>query len=668
MESLLLFVLLGIGPGGLIAGIALSVVLTYRGSGVINIAAGAMAMVGAYLFYGLRTDGYVLFSVFDLGAPLSTAPALLLTLALCAALGWVFDAVVYRPLRTSPPVAKLVASVGVLLFLQAVIVLRFGGNGQAAPQVLGGGAVDMLGGAVPTSRFILMGMVLAVAAGLAAIYRYTRFGLATRAAQEHETEAMHAGLSPSRLSGVNGMLAAVVAGALGVIVAPLTQLDPITLTLAVVPALGAALLARFTSFTVAALAGLGMGVIQAVVTYLQTKAWFPTTGGLPMPGVPQLIYFLIIAVALIWRGKSLPVRGSLVEPRLPAAPVPVRLLRPAAIGAVVVVIAFLLLPYDFRQALIISLIGSVACLSLVVVTGFVGQVSLAQFALAGVSGLTVSKFATDLGIGFPLGPLAGIVVATLFGLVMALPVLRVRGVQFTIVTLAAAVAIEAFGFDNASFGGGVNGSPVPEPTLFGLDLGTRADFPINGGQLPSPVFGFGCLAVLIVVALAVGLLRRSSLGQEMLAVRSSERASAGSGLSPGWVKLVAFGIGGAIAAVAGVLYAYNFGSVDTGHFGLLNALSLVAFAYLGGITTIKGSLIAGFLITGGVGSHILEAWFGVPTDYQLLVAGIALVATIVMNPSGIALQPPPRWARALSRRIGGLRGPGGAATAAAGDK
>jgi branched-chain amino acid transport system permease protein len=652
MEQLLLFVVLGIGPGALIAGIALSIVLTYRGAGTINIAAGAVAMFGAYVYYGLRTGGYLFLSALDLGGPLSTVPAFLVTVIVCGLGGALMDLTVFRPLRTASPLAKLVGTVGVLLTLQAVVILRFGGEGQSAPDVLKGGTIELFGGTVPVNRLLLVGIVVVAAVFLAAIYRYTRFGLATRAAQENEAEATLSGLSPNSLSMANSVAAWMLAGALGVLVAPLTQLDPSTLTLAVVPALGAALLARFESFTVATLAGIAMGAIRAVVTYLQTKPWFPQSGGLPMPGVPELIYFVVIAGALVWRGKSLPERGAFVEARLPAAPAPRRIALPALIVTVVCVVGLLTFPFDMRQALINSLIGVIACLSLVMLTGFVGQVSLAQYALAGVAGLVMSKLAIHAGIGFPIGPAIGIVAATALGMLAALPALRVRGVQLAVLTLAAAVAIASFGFDNPSWGAGGNGSPVPEPHLLGIDVGPRASFPINGDQLPSPVFGFLCLAVVIGLAMLVASVRRSGLGQRMLAVRSNERAAAGAGVSPRTVKLTAFGLSAMIAAVAGTLYGYNFGSVDATRFSSLNTLALIAFAYIGGITTIKGAVIAGLLITEGLMGHIGEKYIGIPGSYQLLLAGVSLVLTVAMNPSGIALAPPPKFTflRRLFRR------------------
>jgi len=211
--------------------------------------------------------------------------------------------------------------------------------------------------------------------------------------------------------------------------------------------------------------------------------------------------------------------------------------------------------------------------------GFVGQVSLAQVALAGAAGFTVSKLQVHLGIGFPIGPLVGAVVATLLGLLIAVSALRVRGVNLAIVTLAAAVAMENFIFDNPSVGGGASGSSVDAPHLLGINLGPAADFPINGSQLPSPVFGLLCAAAAVGLGMFVASLRRSRLGQRMLAVRSNERAAAAAGVPVRNVKLAAFGISSFIAGIAGSLYAYNFGSVTAGRFGTINALAFVAFWY-----------------------------------------------------------------------------------------
>src|SRR5436190_1749186 len=388
MRDVLLFAALGLGAGALIASIALGVVLAYRGSGVINIAVGAVAMVGAYVFWSFQT-GYF-------GFHLSTVPAFLLTIVFMAALGAGTELLVFRPLRNASPLARLAASLGLLLVFQAGVIEVFGNTSKSARSILPSNTVEISGFVVPIDRFILAGIVIAVAAGLSALYRWTPFGLSTRAASENEVSAMLVGLSPTELAVVNTTLGSVVAGSLGILVAPLITLDAQTLAFQIVPALGAALLAGFTSFFIACFAGLAIGVFQSLLTYWSTQSWFPTdSGGSPIRGLSELFVFLVIVLALFLRGASLPGRGELVEKRLPIVPRPERLARPAAIALVAGVVALIVFPYDFRQSLINSMLGILICLSLVVIIGFVGQISLIHLALAGAAGFTMSHLTTD---------------------------------------------------------------------------------------------------------------------------------------------------------------------------------------------------------------------------------------------------------------------------------
>ena len=198
---------------------------------------------------------------------------------------------------------------------------------------------------------------------------------------------MLAGLSPNQLSMANTVLASALAGAMGIVAAPLAQANSTTLVLFIVPALAAALFAGFTSLWIALLAGFGIGIGQSLMSYATTLSWFPTDRGNPLPGVQALLTFLLLVLALSLRGASLPTRGELVEKRLPAAPRPRHLARPAVVLAIVGIAALVVLPFGYRQALMVSLIGMAVCLSLVVITGFVGQVSLVQVTLAGVVGV-----------------------------------------------------------------------------------------------------------------------------------------------------------------------------------------------------------------------------------------------------------------------------------------
>src|SRR5215475_6255882 len=619
--------LLGLGSGALIAGIALAVVLTYRGSGIINLSTGAIAMLGGYAFWALNAGKL---------ATLPTAVALPLSLLFVLAVGAITEFAVYRPLRNASPLAKLVSSLGVLLIAQSAMILAFGVTPQPEPGILPTSVVHIFGAVVPVNRFILTGLVIVAAAGLAALYKWTRFGLATRAAAENEAAAMLSGLSPNIISLANTLLASLLAGALGILAASITQLDPSTLPLQIIPALAAALIASFTSFGIAAGASFGIAIMYSLLQYASAQSWFPQSGGVSLPGVTDLLAFLIIVVVLFWRGSRIPGRGEIVERSLPEAPRPQHLVRGGLICALVGAVLLIVFPFDFREALINTLIGALMALSLVVVTGFVGQISVIQLALAGAAGFTISHMAVNFGITFPVAALAGIVVAAVIGMVTAASAVRVRGVSLSVVTLAGAVAIENFGFVNTTWGGGLSGSPVPEMKWFGVDIGPQSSFRGVDGNLPSPVFGWVALACCVLLCVAVGFIRRGPLGQRMLAVRSNERAAAAAAINPRTVKLYAFTIAAVIAGVAGVLYAYNFGSVSADRFDAFTALSLIAFAYAGGITLITGAVFAGLLSAQALIPYALDKWFGLNGNWFLLVGGILLIFTLLQNPEGVA--------------------------------
>lgn len=662
MQNLLLFTLLGLASGAMIASIALGVVLSWRGSGTINIAAGAVVMVAGYMFWSLRTGHF--------GPALGTVPAVILTLVLMALLAVVVEVVAVRPLRTASPLARLVASIGVLLLLQALVQLVFGTAPLNSPPVLTGRVVDVVGVTVPVAHFILAGVVVALAAALWVLYRFTRFGLATRAASENERSAILAGLSPDSLSLANSVLAYLVAGLVGVLAASIVGVSPTTLPLLIVPALAAALFARFTSFGVACAVGLLIGIGESLIFYASTQPWFPTQDGFALPGVQQVAEFLLIVLALWWRGSSLPQRGEASGRSLPPVPKQERLVRRAAPVVVACAIALVVLPSDFRQAVTTGLVATVLCLSFIVIMGYVGQLSVVQLALAGLAAFAVSRLGTEFGIGFPLAPVLSVAIATVLGIAIGAAALRVRGVTLVVVTLAAAIAIEQFVFANARWGGGQTGAPVASPRLFGINLGTDASFRGLDGSLPSPVFGLLALVATTLLYAFVANLRRGDLGRRMLAVRSNERAAAAAGVNVRAVKIVAFGIASALAGVAGVMYAYDFATVSASSYGIAIALTLVASVYVLGVTLVQGAVLAGFGAIGAVVPLVLQKWV-LPGDrisiYVELIIGVGLLLQLNLFPDGLLVKAAlkkergdqPRsqpWTRLVRHRVqGGAR-------------
>ncbi len=433
------------------------------------------------------------------------------------------------------------------------------------------------------------------------------------------------------------MMAAVLAGAFGILLASInTTLDPSSMVFLVVPALGAALLGRFSSFGLTVVAGLGIGMAQSWIELLGTKPWFPKADNSPLPGLKEALPFLVIVLALFLRGRTLPERGALASGRLPRATQQKHFATKVAVASIAAAIALFVLGPAWRVAIITSLTGSVICLSLVVLTGFVGQISLAQMAFAGVSGFGLSLLATDSGVPFPLAPLLGAGIATLFGLLTALPALRLRGVTLGVVTLAAALAIENFVFRNSEWSGGIEGAPVPPPRFLGFAFGSNELSSWGDGKVPNPWFGVFCLVVLVGLLLLVANLRKSSSGRRMLAVRSNERAAAGAGISVVGTKMLAFGFAAFVAGIGGALSGYSVGTVTPARFGLFASVAFLVFAYLGGIANVWGAVFGGMLVTGGLVSTALFEWFDVDTKYTLLVAGTAVILATIKSPEGIA--------------------------------
>lgn len=624
MHDLLQFLVLGLGAGAVYAALGLGLVLTHRASGVVNFAHGAMAMYPTYVYVQLRESGELVLPFVTLGlgggAPVAFWPGLLLALVVSIVLGLLVYGLVFRPLRHAPALARVVASVGLLVTLQAFITLRFGTDNRSVPQVLPAEPLTVAGVVVPRDRFYLALLVVLAAVVLWAVFRYSRFGLATRAAAANEKGAALLGYSPERLAAVNWVLATVLAGLTGVLVGPITALDPVNYTLLVVPALGAALVGRFSSFGLTVVAAMVMGMAQSELLNLTTEyTWIPRTG------TREAVPFLVIVVFMAVAGRRLPSRDALLERRQPRAVRPQHLVRSTAIGGALAAIGLLVLTPGYRGGLIVSLNVALLCLSLVVLTGYVGQISLAQMAFAGAAGFSLSRFTDGMGIPFPVAPLLAVTVAVVLGVLVGLPALRVRGVNLAVVTIALAVAVSEFVFKNPDWTGGFEGSKIPAAAIGGLHLGTGSD----------RSFGFFSLVVLVLACLAVANLRRSPTGLRMLAVRANERAAAAAGVGPAGVKLLAFALSAAIAGTGGVMLAYRQTTLSFDSFGVLVSLSVLATAYLGGIASISGATVGGLLASGGLVFYALDQWIGFGR-YQTLVAGLGLVLTAVLNPEGIS--------------------------------
>jgi sulfate-transporting ATPase len=621
--------MLGLGNGGVYAALALALVITYRASGVVNFATGAMALYVAYTYAGLRRGELLvpipgLPKTVDIGAELGFWPAAALALAVAVLLGALLYLLVFRPLRDAPQLAKAVASLGVLVVLQGVLAIRQGTSPVTVTPIFPAKRWELGEVIILSDRFYLAVTVVGLAVLLAAGFRFTRFGLLTRATAESQTGAHVSGVSPDRVALFNWMISAVVAGIAGILIAPVSPLTPITYTLFVVPALAAAVVGRFNYLIPIVAAGIAIGMLQSEALSLAARhSWMPQTGA------AELVPLVVILVALLVVGGAMPVRGGLVRQRLGHAPRPRSLTLPTVAGATVGLGALVLTSGTWRAAVIGTFIAAILGLSLVVVTGYAGQVSLAQLALAGTAAFTLSFLTQSWDVPFPLAPLLAALVSAAIGVVIGLPALRLRGLTLGVVTLAFAYAIEAVWFRNADIVP-TGGAHITPPSLFGIDLGTG-----SGAAFPRIEFGLLCLVILVLVAVGVALLRRSALGSAMLAVRANERSAAGVGVNVVRVKVASFALASFVAGLGGSLLAYRRGTVTFDSFTAIGGLAVLSTAYLAGVTSVWGGINAGLLAGTGIVFIALDRWVNVGAWFGV-ITGVLLIFTLITNPDGVA--------------------------------
>ncbi|MFF7736583.1 ABC transporter permease [Streptomyces sp. NPDC007984] len=626
MNTYLSMLFVGLGVGAAYAALATGLVAVHKGTGILNFAQGAMGMWGVYVYDEIRKTGELVLPAGRLPVDDGQATAIALSLLSCAVMGVGVHLLVFRPLRAAPQLAKVVATIGIMLTLQALVVLRFTSRPRIVAPVLPNAPLTWGDLTFSRDRLYLAGIAVLAALAMWAYFRFTRTGLATRAASENETAASLFGYSPDLLAAITWGLVGVVTAIVTILAAPVTGLNPINYTLYVVPALSVALVARLRSLGTACGAGLLLGMFQSEITFLGMKDWWPAWAG---TGAADALPFVIIVVCLFLLGRGLPGRGGVESSALPNVTVP--RMRPVA-----VVIWFLaglaglvLTSGSYRFGMVSSMIMAIIALSLVVLTGLVGQISLAQAAFAGAAGFSLSKFSTDLGLPFPFSLLAAGAVAAVLGVLVGLPALRIRGAQLALVTLAGAVTIERLLFRNPELSA-PGGELIDDASLFGMDLGVR-----GGEELVRLPFAVMVLVVLALAAVGVGNLARGDTGRAFLAVRSNEKAAAAAGINVARTKLLAFAVASFLAGVGGCLIGYSRGQLSVDSFSVLAGLSFLAFAYLGGITSVAGAMVAGLLAPSGLAYVFFDRNIDLG-EYYVLVSGIGLVLTAVLNPNGIA--------------------------------
>jgi ABC-type branched-subunit amino acid transport system ATPase component/branched-subunit amino acid ABC-type transport system permease component len=604
LEEVIRFALLGFGVGALYALASQGLIAIYRGSGVLNFALGAIGMAAAYLWWELTANQEWGFY-----------PALIVGVLFAAAIGALVHLFIMRPLRQAAPLVRVIATLGVLITLQAIAVLRYESTPKFIQSELPTDPVEITGSIViSVDRLILFGIAAVTTLALWALYRYTRFGLATSAVAENERAASALGWSPDRIATLNWALGCGLAGLAAILIVPIVTLQPAVLTNLVLAATAAALVAGFRSFPIAFAAGLAIGIAQTEVNRYVTQ-----------PGVGTAVPFLIIVVWLLVRGQALPLRDYLLQ-RLPT--IGTGRINWPVLGFFVALCAFLMSTTQpiWIDAFTVTVCIAIVLLSIVLLTGYAGQLSLAQFAFAGFGAWVAGRLCAAEGLPFLLGAAIGVAATLPLGILFGLPAVRTRGINLAIVTLGLGTALELILFSNTDYTGGFGGTIVEETTLFGLDIDSAAH--------PTR-YGLFALFCLVVVALAVSNIRRGRSGRRLIAVRTNERAAAALGISVAGAKFYAFALSAAIAALGGILYAFRSSSITYTVFDAFTSITMVAYAMIGGIGYLGGAVIGATLAPGALNSQILNEISDDLGRYIALIGGVSVILLLLANQNGI---------------------------------
>jgi ABC-type branched-subunit amino acid transport system ATPase component/ABC-type branched-subunit amino acid transport system permease subunit len=641
-------VVIGVITGLTYALLGIGLLLVYRTSRVINFAHGEMGAVAA--------------SVMVYVSVIHELPYLLGFLAAIATalVAGVFMELVMRRLARASRLIALVATIGAaqVFFTCNLFILNARDIGSKRFPTPFDASFQLGSLRLHSPQLMMLVLVPVLTIALAAFFGRTRLGLASRAVAENEDAAELCGVSARMVSLSVWVLAGLLAAASAILISPTR---PVVVQSALGPALmvralAAAVLGGFSNPVRVFVGGVGIGVVEALV------AWNYPTGG-----TVDLVLFIVLAGALLARrGLTLMARGGeastwtftgMLRPIAPhfAADVRVRVARVVGMLLLLAVGVLFVVPLSGSQTVKATtmIVFAMMGLSLVVLTGFAGQLSLGQFAFVALGAFTggrIGQLGYDPWVAIVYAAAAGGIAA----LIVGLPALRIRGLFLAVTTLGFAVASTTWLRGQSwlvQTRGGSTSLQIPRLEWLGIDFGDEKNY------------YWLCLAVFVVLAALVHHLRGTGLGRAMMAVRDNEPNAAALSVSPRRTKLLAFVLAGILASLAGYFYGGLLGIFSEPQtFAAELSLAIVAMVILGGVTTITGTIAGAVFVKGG--ALLIDPLVKslVSTSGTLIVSGAGLLITILQFPGGMAevlfrardriaawlapsAQPPPRLVR-----------------------
>jgi branched-chain amino acid transport system permease protein len=571
VSDFLQYTIFGVMLGAGYAIAATGLVVTYTTSGVFNFAQGAVGMVAAFCYWELVSAHNV---------PVLLALLIILVVGASIA-GALVERVLMRRLHGASSERPVMVTLGLMVILTGVATLVWSPTTERQVNNMVSGQFRLAGINIQYQEVLIIGVALAVAVLLRALFYSTRTGYALRAVVDDPELLAMSGVSPNRMSQYGWILGFMMAALAGVLLAP-TQTTGISIeamTLLVVNGYAAAIVGRLKNIPVTFAAAIVIGLAENyVINYILPHV--------PQNLVPDITYalpmvFLFIALVTL-PSVRLRAVGRLTTMRAPrVAGGRESLVAGAGFFVVAVVVAIVFNGTEVKGTTLLDLGGlvmalGIAGLSLVLLTGYSGQVSLCQFSFMGIGAFIMGKIA---GGGSVLGLLAATGICAALGALIALPTIRLRDLYLALATFAFADAV-ATGFfpDSHIYGGG--GVSIGRIDILGINFaGDIAEFLL--------VSGFFVLAAWLVLAI-----RRSLFGRRLVALNDSPAAYATVGLNIGFTKVAVFAIAAAMAGLAGALYGTVQGVVGTTDFDVFPGIIFVLFVTIWSIRTVSGAFLA----------------------------------------------------------------------------
>ena len=640
---MLQFVIAGLVLGGIYAIASAGLVITYTSSGILNFAFGAMAYFIARFYYYLHTQQ---------NWSIITAAVLSILIA-APAMGVLFYVVLFRYLRLSSPLIKVVATIGLLVALPSLATLIFGNQAiQQAPGLAPEpvAVYQFLGVPVTLDQVIVYACVVLTVVVGAVVLRYTEVGLKVRAMVDSPAMTDLSGTSPTAISvGVWGV-STFFAGLCGVLAAPIIGLDPNQFTILIAASFAAVIAAKMRNLPVAVLVGLAMGVATSLIQrYLPSNSQWTTE---VIDAVPFIVIALFLIYTLVRRGsvgqgegwggaldRAITPQG---ESRLAGSTSSVieeaqlsfagKYAGPLVLIAIVAALPMILQGY-WIGLMAQAIAYAVIFISWTIVTGEGGMLWLCQITFAGVGALTTAQLANHYGWPVLVGVLVGGIIAGAMGAIVGFLSIRLGDLYVALVTLTFGLLMENLVFTLPSF---VNQG-------LGLTL-NRPEFATS-----DRAFSHLCLVVFIIIALFIVNFRRSTTGLALNAARWSEAGARTSGISVVQMKVIAGSLAAMIAGIGGGLLALAQTSFQPSEFATFLGVVWLAVLVTIGVRSNAAALIAGltFVFPAALAQYYLSTWSWVPTALPVLFGLGAISAA--KYPDGALAENSRRLRRVLLR-------------------